>query len=155
MALRDRIFAIDDITTERVPIPEWSDADGSVVVEARSLPLGLRNTLANASKDKNGDVDSGLFQPRLVIAGTYDPSTGEQVFLDSDLPPLQGRNSGVMDRLSKVIMRLSGLVVPGDEEQGAEDAAEAVEEAGKDSSSTVSSDFDSLSPSDFTAQSSS
>lgn len=110
-ALRDRILSVQDIQSERVYVPEWD-----VEVEVRSMTGAQRaRVLQGATVD--GEVDLERLYPILLIETTYDPESGEQIFTPADRDALNSKNSGALERIAKVAMRLSGI------EPGAEDAA--------------------------------
>lgn len=110
-SLRERILSAQDIQSERVYVPEWD-----VEVEVRSMTGAQRaRVLQGATVD--GEVDLERLYPILLIETVYDPETGEPVFEAADRDALNGKNSGALERIAKVAMRLSGI------EPGAEDAA--------------------------------
>jgi len=122
VSIRDKIAAVEDITSESVTIPEWG-----VTVEVRSMTAGARGEmLADCLKD--GEMDVKALTPALVIGSTFDPETGEPVFTRADVQFIEAKNSAAVDRIAAVAMRLSGL------EEDAKD------KAGKDSSSTETGD---------------
>lgn len=110
-SLRERILSAQDIQSERVYVPEWD-----VEVEVRSMTGAQRaRVLQGATVD--GEVDLERLYPILLIETVYDPETGEPVFEAADRDALNAKNSGALERIAKVAMRLSGI------EPGAEDAA--------------------------------
>lgn len=110
-SLRERILSAQDIQSERVHVPEWD-----VEVEVRSMTGAQRaRVLQGATVD--GEVDLERLYPILLIETVYDPETGEPVFEAADRDALNAKNSGALERIAKVAMRLSGI------EPGAEDAA--------------------------------
>ena len=120
MSLRDQIFAIEDIRKEIVEIPEWGD----VKIEVRSLTGGDRARILETGVDAMGNVSLQRVYPEMVIASAFDPESGERVFDENDKDGLMAKNALAIDRLATVATRLSGL------------NEEAVDEAGKTSSST-------------------
>ena len=110
-SLREKILAAKDIRSERVHVPEWG-----VEVEVRSMTGAQRaRVLQGATVD--GEVDLERLYPILLIETVYDPETGEPVFDAADRDALNAKNSGALERIAKVAMRLSGI------DAGAEDAA--------------------------------
>lgn len=110
-SLRERILSAQDIRSERVYVPEWD-----VEVEVRSMTGAQRaRVLQGATVD--GEVDLERLYPILLIETVYDPETGGPVFNPADRDALNSKNSGALERIAKVAMRLSGI------EPGAEDAA--------------------------------
>jgi hypothetical protein len=142
MAIRDRVRAIDDITREVVEIPEWTDGEGIVQVEVRSLTLGVRNKIAIQSRDrKTQKTDTTRFYPKLVIAASYEPGTNQKAFEPDDESWLTEKNAAALDRLAKVALRLSGMAEEPTDEDDTDAGQEAIDEAGKDSSSTETSEL--------------
>ena len=110
-SLRERILSAQDIQSERVYVPEWD-----VEVEVRSMTGAQRaRVLQGATVD--GEVDLERLYPILLIETVYDPETGDRVFSPADRDALNAKNSGALERIAKVAMRLSGI------DAGAEDAA--------------------------------
>lgn len=139
--LSEKIFGIDDISRETVRVREWDN----VAIEVRSIPLGQRNSIGTASRDKDGKTDTALYYPRMVIASCFVPGSEEKVFTMKDVERLQQRNAAAVDRLAKVAMKLAGITEEDEDKEAAAERAEAeVEEAGKDFSSTESSELGSL-----------
>lgn len=105
MSLREKILNTVDIKTQLVEIPEWG-----VTIEVRSLTGKQRSILIQNNIDiKTGVVDvAGMF-PDLVILSSYEPETGERVFLDSDREEISNKNSGALDKIFAVASKLSGL----------------------------------------------
>ncbi len=120
MSLRDQILAVKDIASETVEIPEWS-----LTVEVRGMTAAERTRIMNLAMKDGGDLDLQMVYPEIVIATTFDPESGMQVFEPSDRDALLGKAATAVDRLALVGMRLSGFT------------KEAADEAGKDSSETV------------------
>lgn len=133
MGLKDTILAANDIPSETVDIPEWG-----VKVQCRGLDVSTYTGLQRAARTDvtpGGDaqVDMRLFYCLLVVGGVYDPDTGAPVFTEADIPALGEKAMHPIDRLTKVINRLSGMGEDGDPEK-------AVIEQGKGSSeATISS----------------
>lgn len=119
MSLRDRIFAVDDLQREIHKIEQWG-----LDVEIRGMSGAARAAIIQNAASNNGTLDFGKMMPELVVSCTFDPVTGEQVFEESDLEAIMTKSGAALDKITTVAMRLSGF---GDK---------AVDEAGKDSSST-------------------
>jgi hypothetical protein len=143
-AKSQRIAAVQDSEREVVSVPEW---DGERF-EVRSLTLAERNRIAMATRDKKGNTEVNRYYAALVIASAFVPEdevgAGERAFDHSDMDMLQGKNGAATDRLAKVAMRLSGLTndddSDGDDEEQKSSLEEAIETAGKASSSTGTSE---------------
>jgi len=116
-SLRDRIFAKDDIIKEKVEVEEWG-----VTVEVRSMTGRERAQSMKEYVDEEGNVDAERLYPALIVATVYDPTTGEPVFQPEDAASLNLKNSGALEKLAQVAIRLSGM------------GQKAVDEAGKGSS---------------------
>lgn len=102
--LRDKILSSDDIKAEIVKVEEWD-----VELEIKSLTGKARAKLMNETMNNNGKMDMEKLYPQLVIACTYDPETHKRVFEINDRDLINTKNSGALERIAKVAMRLSGL----------------------------------------------
>lgn len=116
MSLRDSIFAINDIPSEQVEVPEWD-----LTLEVRGMSGEDRIRIISRATD----VDTGLANlqqvyPEIVIACTYDPATGERVFDDGDRDALMSKSAQAIDRLATPGMALSGLTKEASDAQAAE-----------------------------------
>lgn len=120
-SLRDRILGASDIRRESVRVPEWD-----VVVEVRGLTGSQRAKLMKNGFDARGGADFEKLYPELLIASTFDPETGEQVFSEADRESLNGKSGAALERVAQAAMRISGL------------SPDAVEEAEKNSDETPS-----------------
>jgi len=117
VSLRDQILAVKDIATESVEVPEWK-----LTVEVRGMTAAERTRIMNLAMKDGGDLDLQMVYPEIVIATSFDPETGMQVFEPSDRDALLGKAATAVDRIALAGMRLSGFT------------KEAADEAGKDSS---------------------
>lgn len=116
MSLRDRILAKDDIGKKSVEIPEWGET-----VEIRTMSAaGRAAMMENVTKD-GGKVDMQAFYPALIIAGVYDPETGEPLFTEEDADFIKSKSAKVIEMLAREVMDASGM------------ADKAVDAEGKDS----------------------
>jgi hypothetical protein len=129
MSLRDKILKItDDTPSELVEIPEW---DVKVLVRGMTL-AGKDDFLANIVDTKTSKTNVRNFTSGILIACSYDPDSNERLFTEADIPILKEKSAVAVQRIVDVGTRLSGLT------------DEAVDVAGKDSSSTTSVEPDSL-----------
>ena len=120
--LSDKIFATDDIDSESIYIKQWD-----VTLLVKSLTAKARASMIDAAmSSSNGQFNVQQILPDLVIQCTYDPETGERVFLYSDREAVMAKAAPAIEEIATVAMRLSGMT------------DEAVEAAGKDSSLTQS-----------------
>lgn len=107
MSLRDRIRSHDDRPGDTIDVPEW---DQKVLV--RSLSLADADRILTLEGDITLD---------LVIAGCFDPDTGEALFGDDDRGWLPTKAATALRRLSNAVIDASSL------------REKAVDEAGKGS----------------------
>jgi hypothetical protein len=105
--LSTRIFSINDMTVEKLVIPEW---DG-IEVEIRSMSaLEKSQVTEQAMTDPlAGKVDIGLMYALSIIQCLFDPETGEQIFQDSDVTAILSKSNTVIERLAQKIMGNSGM----------------------------------------------
>ena len=116
----DQIAAADDLQTEWVPIPEWAPKDAGVNrgvygVFVRSLTGKERADWQQASVLGNGKNATINFQQTtvsLVVNACVD-ADGKPIFTKAQANDLRRKNSAILERISDVAMRLSGI---GDEE---------------------------------------
>lgn len=119
--LAAKIFAVDDIEQELLEVPVWG-----VTVLIKSMTARDRAKMVGKAAGNNGQFALEELLPDLVIQCTFDPETGEQVFLPGDRDALMSKSAAAIEQIAGVAMRLSGM------------ETEAVDEAGKDSSPTPS-----------------
>ena len=101
---RGSILAAADLREEQVTVPEW----GNVTLLARGFTGRQRSEFAG--KHQPGQpTDFGKALTDILIAGLFDPETREPVFTDADRDALLAKSGDILDRLSKVILKLSGL----------------------------------------------
>jgi len=123
VSLRDRILQKADATSEQMLIPEWG-----LTVEIRSMSGAARAAIVQAGAAQGQLPDMSKFTADIVVMCTFDPETGEQVFTKDDAALVLDKNGAALERIVVAAMRISGF------------NTEAVDAAGKDSSSTVSAD---------------
>lgn len=109
----DEIFAIDDIASEVVAVPEWKDKGGRVPrVIVHSLDGEARDKYQNSLwyQDAKGrtKVDMREANARLLVLACK-RLDGTPLFTRFDLDRLQKKNAAAIERLAKVARRLSGL----------------------------------------------
>ena len=121
-SLSEKIFAADDIESELVEVAQWG-----VTLLIKSMSAKARAVMIDSAMSNNGGVfNIQQVMPDIVIQCTFDPETGERVFLDSDRDALMSKSAGAVEEVATVAMRLSGMT------------DEAVDEVGKESSPTQS-----------------
>ncbi len=123
MSIRDQILTAQDIPSESVDVPEWG-----VKVEVRGMTGAERTRIMDKAVGQTGDVNLQFVYPEIVIATSFDPESGEQIFSPSDRDALLAKSANALDRLASVGMRLSGFT------------QESADVAGKDSSATATAD---------------
>lgn len=107
-SLADRILGTDHVLREIVTVREWED----VKLEVRGLSVrevalaGMR--LDRLPKERRFE----LATPVYVVAGVYDPDTGEKAFNDSHLEKLSDEPQVPMEFLAGAVLRLSGMAPP-------------------------------------------
>ncbi len=124
MSIRDQILAVQDIPTQLVEVPEWG-----VKIEVRGMTGAERTRIMDKATADAGEMNLQMIYPEIVIATSFDPLTGEQVFVPEDRDILLSKSATALDRVAMVGMRLSGFT------------KESADELGKDSSETASEDL--------------
>lgn len=124
MSIRDQILAVQDIPTQVVEVPEWG-----VKIEVRGMTGAERTRIMDKATANQGDMNLQMIYPEIVIATSFDPLTGEQVFTPEDRDILLSKSATALDRVASVGMRLSGFT------------KESADELGKDFSETASEDL--------------
>lgn len=121
MSIRDKILAVkDDTPSEIVDVPEWG-----VKVLVRGFSLGAKDDfLASILDTETKQTNIKAFNVGVLVGTAYDPTTGEKLFSEADIPVLKEKSAAIIQRLVDSGTRLSGLT------------DDAVEIAAKKSSST-------------------
>ena len=96
---REDILSAKDIRKEEVFVKEWN---GSVLVQ--SLSGKRRSEIMDYAMNDKGKMDTQKLYPALMVAGCVEPE-----FKRADSEALLEKNSGALERVCKVIMRLSGI----------------------------------------------
>ena len=115
---------MQDIPTQLVEVPEWG-----VKIEVRGMTGAERTRIMDKATADAGEMNLQMIYPEIVIATSFDPLTGEQVFVPEDRDILLSKSATALDRVAMVGMRLSGFT------------KESADELGKDSSETASEDL--------------
>lgn len=113
MSIRDLILAKQDIPSEVVDVPEWG-----VKVEVRGMTGAERTRIMDSATGNAGEVNLQFIYPEIVIATSFDPETGEQIFVPADRDILLSKSATAIDRVALVGMRLSGFTKESSEELG-------------------------------------
>jgi len=103
--LRDKIADAKDIKKKIVHVDTW-DVD----VEVRGMSLDDRTEFMLRAANKAGGLDDRLFNPMLLCACCYDPTTNERVFsFEEDIKMLQGKQGLAVNELCDVAWDLNGF----------------------------------------------
>ena len=124
MSLRDQIINSSDIESELLEVPAW---DATVEIRTMDARTRLR-MMAVLAADSDGSVNLEMMYPDIIIACTFDPTTGERIFTSEDRDVILSKASGSVDLVANAAIRLSGM------------GGDSMDEAGKGSSSTPSED---------------
>jgi hypothetical protein len=100
---RDEIADAQDLTLERIAVPEWG---GDVFV--RGMNGAERDAYLAGALDAKGNVDLHNMTARLVAASAVD-ETGERLFTEADVQMLAGKSAAALSRVFSVASRLSGI----------------------------------------------
>jgi len=104
MDLKEKIKAADDISRQRIEVPEWG-----VELEVRSITGANRAKLLQETTDDEGKVIFGKLYPKLLIYSLYDPKTNELIFSEKDESWLMEKNGTPIEKLVNLAMGFSGL----------------------------------------------
>ena len=120
--LSEIIFAKSDIAEEVIHVEAWGV---DILVKAMTA-----RDRARMVEQAGGDAGINLEQilPDLVILCSYDPESGERIFLPSDRDALLAKSADPIEKIALKAMALSGM------------SEDAVDAAGKDSSPTLTAD---------------
>jgi hypothetical protein len=121
--LSEIIFAKSDIAEELIHVDAWGV---DILVKA----MTARDRARMVEQAGGGEVNMNLEQilPDLVILCSYDPESGERIFMPSDRDALLAKSADPIEKIALKAMALSGM------------SDTAVDEAGKDSSPTLTAD---------------
>lgn len=96
---REDILNVKDIKQEEILISEWN---GSVLVQ--SLSGKKRSEIMDYAMNDKGKLMTEKLYPALMVAGVVEPE-----FKRADSEALLEKNSGALEKVCKVIMKLSGI----------------------------------------------
>lgn len=116
----ETILNAEDFRYEDVECPEWGGT-----VRVRSLSGGQRSVITQRAQDKATEDLEEL----LVVMGCVD-ETGNRIFTNKDIDKLKKKSNTPISRISKKIMKLSGIG----------NAGEMVEDAKKNSAEMMNDD---------------
>lgn len=105
VSIRDQVVAAEDIESEIVEVPQWG-----VKIEVRGMTGKERaRMLKSCSDPMTGQVDIEKISPDVIIGCSWDPDTGEKVFLPGDRDMLLSKSGAALEKIALAGMRLSGL----------------------------------------------
>lgn len=116
----DSILTAEDFSYADVDVPEWGGT-----VRVRSLSGGQRSIITQRVRDNNTE---DLEELLIVMACVNED--GGRIFTNQDIPALKKKVNSAISRVAKKIMEISGIG----------NAAEAVDDAKKNSELTMSDD---------------
>lgn len=110
---REKIAQVNDLSMQKVPVPEWSDGDPEAYVMLKSLTAKEQGMFDSSimvvgedpTKPKVDTVDYG---PKLALASMCDDE-GNRIFSANDLEILQGKSAKALNRVVKAAMALNGI----------------------------------------------
>ena len=125
MSIIDKIKQARDAEAERYEIPEWD-----VAVEIRSMSARQRANMNNVIEDDGtASEKQELMWGYLLCSCVFDPQTGDPVFTEDDMEwLLTDKSFAVIDKLTAKCLEVSSV------------NREAVDEAGKSSSDSLTSE---------------
>ncbi len=114
-ALKQAIASAEDLDQEVLPVPEWD-----VEIGIRSMDGNARATLLENFADEDGKVSFRNLYPELLILCTFDPTTGEPVFEDTDADRqlILSKSGRVLEKVARKAMQMSGLDEKAEERAG-------------------------------------
>jgi len=102
-ALRGSLFAAT-VKSEMVTLAELG-----VTVEVRGMPAGARGRVLNIARQEDNSMDFEKYFPALLTETVFVPGTDEKMFSAGDQEAINALPNGVVEKLSAVAQRLSGL----------------------------------------------
>ena len=103
---REAILQVQDLPTERIPVPEWG---GEVIV--RGLTAAERDQFEQSiveTRGKDTRVNLRNIRAKLVVLCCVDEQ-GNRIFRDEDAEVLGRKSAVALNRVFEVAQRLSGL----------------------------------------------
>lgn len=102
---RDQILNADDLTREKVDVPEWD-----LTAWVRTLTSNERDRFEAGMLDdaKAGKLNLRNLRARLVVESLVDED-GQKIFKASDAEALGAKSAAALQRLFNVAQRLSGF----------------------------------------------
>lgn len=94
----EQIWEADDLKHEVLDVPEWGGT-----IEIKPLTKGEHQDARRRSIKRN-EIDPDLLELNLLVAGVVEPKLSLE-----DGERLKRKNAGVIERILRDILRLSGL----------------------------------------------
>lgn len=100
---REDILGVKDSKQDDVEVSEWG---GSVKVQ--SLTAAKRGEIMDTCMNDKGKMNTVKLYPLLLVGGCVDEK-GNPVFTRTDVDVLNSKSAGAVEKVAKVIMKLSGI----------------------------------------------
>ncbi len=128
MDLRNALLSKGSVKKEVITVP---CDDGSVLsVEVHGLTAEARGRIMTTSmmKDEDGEsvTDIAKMTPQLIIAGAFDPDSGEPIFSAIDAEILGTLSATFLDPIITAVTRLSGMSLAAAKEAEGNSAATTI-----------------------------
>ena len=104
MDLKDKILKAEDIEFMVLEVKEWG-----VNIMVQGLDGAGRARVMSRAFDDDGNPDLESVYPDLLLASLRDPETRELIFAEEDREKLLSKSGKVIERLSQVAAKMSGL----------------------------------------------
>ena len=139
--LSEKIRAVNDVSAQPYHIPEWD-----VTLEIRSMTARSRAAFVAQMSSEDGTI-TGVNDPgriegmwwHVISQTCYDPASGELAFDAEAAAWFMDKNAKIVNSLANECMAASGL------------SDEAADEAGKDSSASLTDEADEILNDDSTS----
>ena len=105
MSLRDTIADAADLAVELLDVAEW----GGVKLELRQFDVETRSDLFASMTEAGEPASLKSFHPAVLVAGCFNPETGEPVFVPSDVAMLRGKSGRTVENIAAKILALNGM----------------------------------------------
>ena len=102
---QDAILSADDLTRERIDLPEWGDGAFAFV---RTLEGNERDMFEESCQGKGDKPNLKNIRAKLVVLTLCDES-GKRLFTDMQVNAVGKKSAAVLDRIFGVAQRLNGL----------------------------------------------
>ncbi len=109
-ALRNKIFAIQDLPTEKVIVPEWDDA----VIYVRAMSAKERDDWQFSRMVEDGENGKTMSMENLTASMLIkvlcsDKKGKKRIFKDEDAEMLGDMSAAALNRLSEAAKKLNGV----------------------------------------------